>query len=99
MRASLLASSSSPEAMISFGPIVHCCRRVTGGRLTIAERSQCRQGRLKGNLCVASQRSEMKLTERPMAVSAKQFFVDRPSASTELLRRAAETDLEVASPL
>ena len=31
--------------------------------------------------------------------SAKQFFADFPSASTELLRRAAETDPETASPL
>jgi hypothetical protein len=29
--------------------------------------------------------------------SAKQFFADRPPASTELLRRAAETDRGVAS--
>ena len=29
-------------------------------------------------------------------VSARQFFADRPPASTELLRRAAETDPEVA---
>ena len=29
--------------------------------------------------------------------SARQFFADRPPASTALLRRAAETDREVAS--
>ena len=32
-------------------------------------------------------------------LSAKQFFADRPPASTELLCRAAETDPEAASLL
>ena len=34
-----------------------------------------------------------------MEFSAKQFFADRPPASTELLRRAEETDPEAASLL
>jgi hypothetical protein len=37
--------------------------------------------------------------DRDMEFSAKQFFADRPPASTELLPRAAETDPEAASLL
>ena len=42
---------------------------------------------------------ELKLTRRLSEVSAKQFLGDRPPAATELLRRAVETDPEVASLL
>ena len=51
--------------------------------------------------CFAEARSVRTETNRETlsAVSAKQFFADHPPSSTELLRRAAETDPEVASLL
>jgi hypothetical protein len=47
----------------------------------------------------AQKRRERRPPSRPHGFSAEQFFADFPPPSTEPLRRAAETDREVASLL